>query len=174
MFMLRKITVFFIVLVCFLLQTTLFQSISFLTVAPNLLIIVTASFDFMRGKKEGMYIGLFCGACMDIFYSHILGGYAMLFMYIGYLNGFFRKLFFPEDFKLPMVLVAASDFVYNFVIYFFVFLFRSKLKFPYYLSHVILPEMVYTLLMMIILYFIILKVNRRLEEIERRSAAKFV
>ena len=44
MFMLRKITVFFIVLVCFLLQTTLFQSISFLTVAPNLLIIVTASF----------------------------------------------------------------------------------------------------------------------------------
>ena len=158
MFMLRKITVFFIVLVCFLLQTTLFQSISFLTVAPNLLIIVTASFGFMRGKKEGMYIG----------------GYAMLFMYIGYLNGFFRKLFFPEDFKLPMVLVAASDFVYNFVIYFFVFLFRSKLKFPYYLSHVILPEMVYTLLMMIILYFIILKVNRRLEEIERRSAAKFV
>ena len=73
-----------------------------------------------------------------------------------------------------MVLVAASDFVYNFVIYFFVFLFRSKLKFLYYLSHVILPEMVYTLLMMIILYFIILKVNRRLEEIERRSAAKFV
>ena len=144
----RKITVFIIVLVCFLLQTTLFQSISFLTVAPNLLIIVTASFGFMRGKKEGMYIGFLCGALIDIFYA--------------------------QDFKLPMVLIAASDFLYNFVIYFFLFLFRNRLEFPYYLSHVILPELVYTLLMMIILYFIILKVNRHLEEIEKRSAAKFV
>lgn len=170
----RKITVFLIILVCFLLQTTLFQSISFLTVAPNLLIIVTASFGFMRGKKEGMYIGFFCGMLIDIFYANILGGYALLFMYIGYLNGFFRKLFFPEDLKLPMVLIAASDFIYNFVIYFFLFLFRNRLEFPYYLSHVILPELVYTLLMMIVLYFIILKVNHHLEEIEKRSAAKFV
>lgn len=170
----RKITVLLIVLVCFLLQTTLFQSISFLTVAPNLLIIVTASFGFMRGKKEGMYIGLLCGLLIDIFYAQVLGGYALLYMYIGYANGFFRKLFFPEDFKLPMVLIAASDFVYNFVIYFFLFLFRSRLDFPYYLSHVILPELVFTLLMMIVLYFIILKVNRHLEEIERKRAAKFV
>ena len=172
--MLRKISVSIIVIVCFLLQTTLFQSISFLTVAPNLLIIVTASFGFMRGKKEGMYIGFFCGALIDIFYAQILGGSALLFMYIGFLNGFFRKLFFPEDFKLPMVLIAASDFSYNFVIYFFLFLFRNRLEFGYYLSHVILPELVYTLLMMIVLYFIILKINRRLEEIEKRSAAKFV
>lgn len=170
----RKITVIIIVLVCFLLQTTLFQSISFLTVAPNLLIIVTASFGFMRGKKEGMYIGFLCGALIDIFYAQVLGGYALLFMYIGYFNGFFRKLFFPEDFKLPMVLIAMSDFIYNFVIYFFLFLFRNRLEFFYYLSHVILPELVYTLLMMFILYFIILKLNRRLEEIEKRSAAKFV
>ncbi|MDD6037294.1 MAG: rod shape-determining protein MreD [bacterium] len=170
----RKIVVFLMILICFVLQTTLFQSISVLTVAPNLLIIVTASFGFMRGKKEGMYIGLLCGALVDIFYGQILGGYALLYMYIGYLNGFFRKQFFPEDFKLPMALIAGSDFLYNCVIYFFLFLFRNRLNFGYYLSHVILPELVYTLLMMIILYFIILKVNRHLEEIEKRSEAKFV
>ncbi len=170
----RKIAVFLIVTICFLLQTTLFQSISFFTVAPNLLIIVTASFGFMRGKKEGMYIGLLCGILIDIFYADLLGGYAMLYMCIGYLNGFFRKLFFPEDFKLPMLLIAASDFACNFVIYFFMFLFRSRLDFLYYLSHLILPELVYTLLVMILLYFIILKINRRLEEFERKRAAKFV
>jgi rod shape-determining protein MreD len=166
--------VLLIVLVCFLLQTTLFPSITFFTVTPNLLIIVTASFGFMRGKKEGMYIGFMCGMLIDIFYADALGGYALLYMYIGYLNGFFRKIFFPEDLKLPMALIAASDFVYNFVIYFFLFLFRNRLEFPFYLSHVILPELVYTLLMMIVLYFLILKINQHLEEIERRSAAKFV
>ncbi len=172
--MLRKIVVCLIVAVCFLLQTTLFKSIPFLTVAPNLLIIVTSSFGFMRGKKEGMYIGFLCGALVDIFYADILGGYAMLFMYVGYANGFFRKLFFPEDFKLPMALIAASDFVYNFAVYFFLFLFRRRLDFGYYLSHVILPELVYTLLMMIALYFVLLKANQKLEEIEKRSEAKFV
>ena len=121
-----------------------------------------------------MYIGLFCGILVDLFYADLLGGYALLYMYIGYINGFFRKLFFPEDFKLPMLLVAASDFAYNFLIYFFMFLFRNKLDFPYYLSHVILPELVYTLLVMIVLYFILLKINRQLEELERKRAAKFV
>ena len=170
----RKIAVFLIVVVCFLLQTTLFQSISFITVAPNLLIIVTSAFGFMRGKKEGMYIGLLCGCLIDIFYSGVLGGYALIFMYIGYINGFFRKIFFPEDFKLPMILIAASDFVYNFMVYFFTFLFRNRIHFTYYLTHVIFPEMVYTLLMMIILYFLILRINQHLEAIEKRSASKFV
>ena len=170
----RRIVTGIIIIICFLLQTTVFQSLTFANITPNILIIVVSSFGFMRGKKEGMYIGFLCGALIDIFYAQVLGGYALLFMYIGYLNGFFRKLFFPEDFKLPMVLIAASDFVYNFVIYFFLFLFRNRLEFFYYLSHVILPELVYTLLMMIVLYFIILKINYRLEEIEKRSAAKFV
>ena len=170
----RKITVFIIVIVCFLLQTTLFQSISFLTVAPNLMIIVTASFGFMRGKKEGMYIGFLCGALIDIFYAQILGGYALLFMYIGYLNGFFRQLFFPDEIGLPMFLIAVSDLSYNFAVYFFRFLFRNRLHFFYYLWHIMLPELVFTLLMMIIIYYVILKINRRLEDIEKRSSAKFV
>ena len=87
----RKITVLLIVIVCFLLQTTFFKSLSFLTVSPNLLVIVTASFGFMRGKKEGMYIGLLCGCLIDIFYGDYLCVNALIYMYIGYLNGFFRQ-----------------------------------------------------------------------------------
>ena len=44
----RKITVLLIVIVCFLLQTTMFQALSIASISPNLLIIVTASFGFMR------------------------------------------------------------------------------------------------------------------------------
>ena len=50
----RKITVLFIVIVCVVLQTTFFKSLSFLKVSPNLIVIVTAYFGFMSGKKEGM------------------------------------------------------------------------------------------------------------------------
>lgn len=170
----RKITIFIIITVCFLLQTTLFRALSFAAISPNLLIIVTASFGFMRGKKEGLWIGFFCGLLLDIFSGSILGFYALIYMYIGYLNGYFRKMFFPEDIKLPLALIAGSDLVCNYVIYILRFFFRGKFQIGYFTFHIILPELVYTMLITIFLYFVILKVNQRLEVIEKRSASKFV
>ena len=87
---------FIIIAICFLLQTTLFQALSFASISPNLLIIVVSSFGFMRGKKEGMYIGFACGLLLDIFGSGILGFYALLHMYIGYINAVSAKMFYPK------------------------------------------------------------------------------
>ena len=55
-----------LITVCFLLETTVFQKLAFASIIPNLLIIVTSSFGFMRGQKEGMIIGFFCGLLKDI------------------------------------------------------------------------------------------------------------
>lgn len=170
----RKITLFFIIFICFLLQTTVFQALSFAGISPNLLIVVTAAFGFMRGRKEGMWIGFFCGLLLDIFYGSMVGFYALVYMYIGYINGFFRKGFFPDDIKLPMILITASDLSCNLVVYLFLFLMRGKFQIAYYFKRIILPELVYTILVTVFLYFVILKINQKLEQIEKRSAGKFV
>lgn len=170
----RKIAVFLIIIICFLLQSTLFQKWSFASISPNLLIVVTSSFGFMRGRKEGLWIGFFCGLLLDIFYGSVIGFYALVYMYIGYINGFFRKRFFPDDIKLPIILIMVSDLSYNLIVYLFLFLMRGKFQFGYYLMHIIVPELVYTILITVFLYFIILKLNQRLEAIEKRSASKFV
>lgn len=170
----RKITVFVIITICFLLQTTLFKALTFASISPNLLIVAVSSFGFMRGRKEGLFIGFFTGLLLDIFAGSILGMNALLYMYIGYINGMFRKLFYPEDIKLPMLLIAGSDLCCNLIIYFFLFLFRNRYDFNYYFLHLMIPELVYTMVVTIFLYFIILKVNRRLETIEKRSESKFV
>ncbi len=170
----RKITVFLIISICFLLQCTLFQVLSFASISPNLLIVATSSFGFMRGRKEGMWIGFFCGLLLDIFFGSVIGFYALVYAYIGYINGLFRKSFFPDDIKLPLFLISASDFSYNILVYLFLFFLRGRFQFGYYLLHIILPELVYTILITIVLYFIILKINQKLESIEKRSASKFV
>lgn len=170
----RKLTVFVIIFVCFLLQTTLFQALSLASIAPNLLIVAVSSFGFMRGRKEGMYIGFFTGLIFDAFYGTILGFYALVYMYVGYCNGMFRRFFFPDDIKLPMLMIAASDIVYNFGVYILKFFFRGQFHISYYFIHIVVPELVYTLLIMIFLYPILLKVNQKLEVVEKRSAAKFV
>ncbi len=170
----RKIVVMVIVIICFVLQCTLFKALSIASISPNLLIIVTSSFGFMRGKKDGLLIGFFCGLLTDIFYGGTLGFYAMIYMYLGYINGFFRKIFFPEDIKLPMILITASDFVCNLLVYVFQFLLRRKFEFHYYMIHIIIPELVYTIMVTVFLYFLLLKINQKLEAAERRNARKHV
>lgn len=170
----RKIITAIIIIVCFLLQSTLFKALSFAAISPNLLIVVVASFGFMRGKREGMFVGFFSGLIIDVFFGDVLGFYALTYMYIGYLNGFFKKIFFPEDIKLPLALISVSDIVCNLIVYFFLFLFRGRVDLGYYFMHLILPELVYTLLITVVLYFIILAINQRLEKSEKRSASKFV
>ena len=56
----RKIVLFIIIAICFLLQTTVFRALTFANIGPNLLIIVVSSFGLMRGKKEGLWVGFFC------------------------------------------------------------------------------------------------------------------
>ena len=170
----RKVTIFFIIVICFLLQSTVFQALSFASISPNLLIVVVSSFGFMRGRKEGMWIGLFCGLLLDIFFGDVFGFYTIVYMVIGYINGMFRKIFYPDDIKLPMMLIMGSNLVLGLIMYLLRFLPRKKVHFGYYLGHIIIPEMVYTLVITLGLYFILLKINQHLEKIEKRSAAKFV
>jgi len=171
--MLRKIILFIIITICFILQTTTFQTLSFANITPNLLIIVVASFGLMRGRKEGMYIGFFCGLLVDIFCGFYLGIYALLYMYIGYINGGFQKRFFPDDITLPMILIAGSDLVSNLIIYIILFLIRSRYDFIYYLLNIIVPELVYTMVITIFLYYALQKINQKLENYEKRRAIKF-
>lgn len=167
------VSIFFVIL-CFLLQCSVFHSLSFGGIIPNLMIILTASYGFMRGKKSGLLTGFFSGLLMDIFFGNILGFYALIYMYIGYLNGFLKKLFFPEDIKLPIALIVGSDFIYNIIIYILSFFLRGRFHFVYYLLNVIIPEMVYTIIVTCVLYPLLLVVERLLERKEKEGASKIV
>lgn len=170
----RKIITICIIIACFILECTVFPSMSFASITPNLLIIVTSSFGFMRGKKEGMMVGFICGLLFDIMFSDLIGFYTLIYTVLGYANGFFRKIFYPDDIKLPLILIAASDFLYGNIVCIFMFIMRSRFHYFYYLKSIIIPELIYTILVTLVLYQIILQINRKLESEEQRSASKFV
>ena len=68
----RKLILAVLILLAFVLQGTVFQTLSIASIVPNLLLILTVSFGFMRGKKEGMFVGFFCGLLIDIFYGSMI------------------------------------------------------------------------------------------------------
>ena len=139
-------------------------------IKPNLILIVTASFGFMRGQKEGMLVGFFAGLITDIQFGTILGFYALLYLVIG----LFEQLYFDEDIKLPLFLISVSEFLYGIIIYLLMFMLRSDFNFLYYLNRIIVPELIYTIVITLGLYPLILFINHKLEAEEKRSASKFV
>ena len=169
-----SILFYFIMFFCFLLQCTLFKRLSFGGISPNLLLITTTSIGFMRGEKQGLMAGFVSGLFVDIFFGDVIGLYAMVYMYIGFLNGKFSRVFYPEDLKLPLALIALSDLSYGMACYIVLFLLRGRLNFPYFFLHIILPETVYTIVMSIFLYPILLALYKRLNFDEDRSEPEFV
>ena len=110
----------------------------------------------------------------DVFWGNTLGFYTLLFSVIGYMNGSFRRLFYDDDIKLPIALIAISELIYGLVTYFCMYLLQGDFAFEAYLRQIIMPELVYTILVTLILYQIILHINKKLEAEEQRSASKFV
>ncbi len=150
----------------YLLQSTLFSAFTIAGIVPNILMIITSAFGLMRGKREGMFVGFVAGLLVDVFFMNILGFFALVYMTIGYLNGFFRSIFYPEDIKLPMIMIGSSELLYCFICYIFLYLLRGRMHLGYYFIHIMIPDIVYTVLITFILYKGILFINERLEEYE--------
>lgn len=162
--MIRKSIEFVLVFFCFLLQCTLFKFISLGGIAPNLLIILTSAFGFMKGRTEGMFVGFFSGLMVDVLFGNgIIGLYTLIYTYIGFFNGMFNRMFFPDDVRLPILLITFSDLIYCFVVYVLTFLLRSRFDFGYYVLHIIIPEAVYTIFITILFYRLLLKIETSLE-----------
>lgn len=163
-----------VVIAAYLLQCTIFPSLEIAGIKPNLMLIVTASFGFMRGPREGMLVGFASGMLIDIQYGDMIGFYALIYLAAGYVNGLFEQIYFDEDIKLPLFLIAGSNVVYGLAVYFLTFLLRSDFDFLYYLNRIIVPEAIYTIAVTLIIYPLLLFINHKLEAEEKRSASKFV
>ena len=163
-----------IILAAYLLQCSAFPALEIGGIKPNLMLIVTASFGFMRGPREGMVVGIFSGLLIDIQSGNMIGFYSLIYLVAGYLNGLFEQIYFDEDIKLPLFLIAASDLLYGLCIYVFTFLLRSDFNFLYYLNRIIIPEAIYTIVITLGVYPQLLFINHKLEAVEKRSASKFV
>lgn len=168
----RYVSVFLLNVVCFILQTTIFQKMKLANVGPNILVIVTAASGFMYGRKLGMFSGVLGGLLMDTMYSGVIGLNILIYAVIGYLNGMANKLYFKEDLMIPLFAIVISDFLYGTMYYVCRFLLRGRLDLPYYLIHIIIPEMIYTMVVGVVLYIFMRWLEERMNPEEKVSLAQ--
>jgi len=150
-------------------QNANFGSFGAFLVSPNLPLVLTVSYALIRGSRSGLVLGFFCGLMRDVYFGEILGFYALIYMYLGFMGGAFADLFFPEDIKLPLCLITFSELLYSLVVYFMMFALRGQLELYEYLRLVILPELVFTVAITVPSYPLLLFLDRKLEKRELLS-----
>ena len=106
---------------------------------------------------------------IDIFSGNVLGQNAFVYLMFGYVNGWFHTYFYEDDILLPIGLLTANSLAYSFVIFFFFFAMRGRLQFFSYLFKVMIPEAVYTGIVALLIYKILLEVDIRIRDGEKRS-----
>ena len=138
-----KIVLFFTIIVCFLLQSTLLQKIAIGSITPNLLLILCVSMGLMRGRKSGLWTGFFSGYTFRIYYD--------------------------DDIKVPMALTAIMDLIYNLAVYGLQFFLRGRLGIFKYLYRIIIPEIFYTVFLALIVYKIFYYINHHFMNATRKE-----
>ncbi|HJD25015.1 MAG TPA: rod shape-determining protein MreD [Candidatus Blautia intestinipullorum] len=156
-----RVILFFMIIICFILQTTVLHLVSIGSITPNLLLILCVSMGLMRGRKSGMWTGFFCGLLIDLFYGSLFGFYALIYMYAGFFSGYAFRIYYDDDIKVPMLLTAIMDLLYNLAVYILQFLLRGRIGLFTYLYRIIIPEIVYTVFLTVIVYKIFYFINRR-------------
>ncbi|MDE6567117.1 MAG: rod shape-determining protein MreD [Lachnospiraceae bacterium] len=142
----RYISMFLLLIICFLLQTTLFQYLKIANVQPNIILVVTALSGLLYGRKMGIFIGVICGLLLDLLYGSVVGISVLLYLIIGYGNGSANKIYFKDDNVIPMISIVVSDLIYCILYYICNFLLRGRLHFLTYFRNIMMPEIIYTLL----------------------------
>lgn len=158
-----------IIIISYILEITLLQSIALAGVIPNLLLIVVISFAYLRGRRHGMIFGMAAGLLFDLANGSLLGINAFAFMLLGYLAGYFHRIYTKEDYTLIYCMIAAADFLYSLYYYAIEFMLRYRLALREYMRLVCLPELVYTVLTAIPVYLLLSHVNDGIVRMEYKE-----
>jgi rod shape-determining protein MreD len=137
-------------------------------------VILVVGYGLTFGKKAGMISGLMAGMIMDVMFANVIGYYTIPYMYIGFLNGILNAYFNYDNFIIPSVCCAVSEFVVNLYIFIFSFALRNRLNFGFYLEHIIVPEIVYTVVISLILFRLQAYLNQKIMLWEKRRGVKIV
>lgn len=104
----RYFIVFFVTL--FVLQFSFLPLIAVYGVVPDLLLLATVSYAFLRGSAWGGFVGFALGLMQDLSVGSFFGLHAFTLTLIGLFFGRFADRVFKEQFFLPITASVAATF----------------------------------------------------------------
>jgi rod shape-determining protein MreD len=167
--MIRLVVDFFLPIIAFIINSTIFEHIKLHSVKPDLFIIIIVCMSVLRNDIEGALLGFMCGIMQDMFFGKSLGFFALLYMLTGYFCGKPFKYIYRENYFVPMILCFCATFFFDGC--YFLLKFLRPAEIFYALSSIVFPQAVYNTVLILVFYPLMYFLNKKIEnhEIRRRN-----
>ncbi|KXL54050.1 rod shape-determining protein MreD [Anaerotignum neopropionicum] len=159
----RIIITIAMVLINFILQTTLLQHLAIQSIFPNTALIIVVSYALLRGSKEGCIVGAFTGLLFDVFFGTAMGYYTLLYFALSYFTGKSQKNFYRENYLLPILFCALAAGIFEFFQFLTELVLRKDGNILFFVIKIFLPTIVYTAVVTVPIYRILFGLNEWLE-----------
>lgn len=161
--MIKNIKLFIVIVIAYVLQTTIISDFNILGIFPNLFLIVVCGIAFLFGSTVGGTFGFAFGLLLDLTYGRAIGLNAFLGMYIGIILGHSNKRFFKDNYIVAVTFTGIATFIYETVIYIFgMFAYNQVFSLGYFFVNILLMILV-NVIASFIVYPILLKFNIGIE-----------
>jgi len=157
----RIIVIGIIILVNFILESTLFQYTRVFGVKPDFTIILITSYAIMRGSGYGEFIGLASGLLQDIFYGNAIGVNGFSYMLTGYLIGQSNENVFKDSYIPSIVFNIGAVFIYQHIFFLITYFTKSQVLYTHALMNIIIPQSIYNAILGPIIYRFLLRLDEK-------------
>ncbi|NLJ41730.1 MAG: rod shape-determining protein MreD [Clostridiales bacterium] len=156
----REIVILGVLLINLAIQTSLFPFIEIMGVKPDSLLALTVSFALLGGNPTGAVVGFLGGLFQDILSGHNVGLSALQYMVVGYIAGTMYDRVYGDNYFVPLFSTAVAGILKQLIIVAYNFFARTDIPLKWALYRIILPEVVYTLILTPLIFFLIDRLYR--------------
>ncbi len=136
-----------------LLQTTLFARIRLFGAVPDLCFITLILISYFCGKEVGAITGIAAGFAVDALGSVGISLLPVLYLFCGYLFGYFTRAIYPKRYLSYLIVLAAAIPVKMVITFVYICINYQTIHLLEIMGRILLPEAAATALFATVLYF---------------------
>ncbi len=148
----------------FVLQTSLMTRLAYHGVTVDFMLLLTVSFAFLRGSRQGAFMGFMVGLMQDLATGTYFGVNTLTRAFIGWLFGKFSDRVFKEQFFLPVLASVGVTILNYFILALIMVLLGYRFNLEHHMQQMLLPMLVYQLAFAYPVHYLVYRVDKRLSE----------
>ena len=157
------ISLIFIFIFIYLLQSLFFVNFTIAGIKPNIVVILVLFIGLFMGRSRGMIYGIIYGIFIDLWIGKNIGMTSVCLAIVGIIGGAFDKNF-SKDSRIVIVLIGAfCTFAYEVLLYIFQIIFFNINAEIFAFLKILVIEMIYNIFIIIIIYPIMRNVGYEVE-----------
>lgn len=147
----------FVIIFCFIIQTSIFSFLNFFNVIPNFSLIALVIFAVMSDGFTGGILGFLTGLLYDAMIYDVFGIFTLIYFFIGAIIGTLGKDMIRENYIVYSAITGISTVVLHFLLYLILFFLKFDVgfaagKLSYLLIETLINSVLVVFFLKIILY----------------------